>query len=500
MTQNIQLDDFKKLIQNENTRVVFDTSGLLHLFECSPNLTTKILNNLEKIEDKLWIPEQVHNEYLRNKDKTKQREMNKFKNIFTSYQKKIDSLENEFGKLNIRYKNFNFNGIDELDTSLVEGINQIKQKLNQYKEARDTDEQENKLLLREEGIETFIQKIIGNGNIGEAFSLEELLSIYQEGEVRFKYAIPPGYKDVGKDDTDNEKTAKFGDLIVWKEILKIAKESNKNIIFVMEDNKPDWWEKNNNEKTGPRKELIKEFHDVAGKENEFLMLGTNQFSSFLSRMYEEIKDAIESFIDDNCTDILLNSIEEVGLDNLIELYTSLTSRFINNGELQQYLDYPLKDVEVEGFDELKIEEINVDFLEQFFEIEARFTASIDVTVESSLSSEFVQYDKVDIEIAGKINSKYRVDYSKYEEEFDLEKLEAENVIIQYMLVYQTDVDFNGDIDSLMQCKDCYKPGFYQHSSGSLICEKCADKYFACPNCGIYFDILFGAFCETCGNN
>lgn len=497
MTQNTKLEFFKTLIDDERTIIVFDTSSLLHFFECSPDLAAKLIENLTTIEHKLWIPHQVYNEYINKKDSVKQREMNKFKNIIINYIKHIDSLESEYGKLHLRYRNYNINGINNLEVDLNNSIEIIKERLTSFGRERASDEQENKLLFRKDNIETFINNIKDEGNVGTPFTLNELLSIYQEGEIRFKYAIPPGYKDRKKDTKELSNTAKFGDLIIWKEILQQVQVHNRNIIFIMEDNKPDWWEIDNNVLIGPRKELMKEFNEISDSKSKLLMLGTSNFSSLLSLMYEDIKSAMESFIEDTCEEIVFNSIEENGLDNLIELYTTFTTRLLHTGELQPYIEYPITAVELTDINKLEIEEINISFSEDSFEIEARISANVEGVIESTASSEFALYDEVTINIAGKITANYEVDYTKYTEEFEYDSLNIENISIVDTIIEHTDFDIKGDISDLMLCQDCFQQAEYQHTKGGLVCSKCSVRYQSCPKCGIFFDELHGEYCYSC---
>ena len=54
--------------------------------------------------------------------------------------------------------------------------------------------------------------------------------------------------------------ALYGDLIVWKQTIEKAKESNRDVIFVTDDKKNDWFEaKVKGKRSGPRKELLREF-------------------------------------------------------------------------------------------------------------------------------------------------------------------------------------------------------------------------------------------------
>ena len=75
----------------------------------------------------------------------------------------------------------------------------------------------------------------------------------EEGEKRYSKNIPPGYKDKGKGGL-----REYCDLIIWKEILGYAKEENKNVTFMTDDVKEDWWERNGKDLNFHSK-LIKEF-------------------------------------------------------------------------------------------------------------------------------------------------------------------------------------------------------------------------------------------------
>jgi hypothetical protein len=59
-------------------------------------------------------------------------------------------------------------------------------------------------------------------------------------DVRAPSRIPPGFADVSKIDSAGE-TAGAGDYLIWCEILKIARASSRDVLFVSNDAKSDWW-------------------------------------------------------------------------------------------------------------------------------------------------------------------------------------------------------------------------------------------------------------------
>ena len=96
-------------------------------------------------------------------------------------------------------------------------------------------------------------------------------------------------------------------MFVWKDIVTIAKEKNTNIIFVCNDTKEDWWEKNKDTPIDLRQELNEEFKET----NPSLSIHFLTLDKFFSYLAEELKlgksksalqlsalDDIKSILDD----------------------------------------------------------------------------------------------------------------------------------------------------------------------------------------------------------
>ncbi len=113
------------------------------------------------------------------------------------------------------------------------------------------------------------------GKITESFSNEQLREIYSEGENRYKLKIPPGYED----EKTKEGNKKFGDLILWKQILLKAKELKKDVILINDERKTDWWWKiKDGRNMGPRQELVQEMKEDSGV--NFHMYSSERFLSY----------------------------------------------------------------------------------------------------------------------------------------------------------------------------------------------------------------------------
>ena len=115
-----------------------------------------------------------------------------------------------------------------------------------------------------------------NDRIGANYSDSELLSIYKEGQCRFNNFIPPGYKDASK-----PEPGRYGDLIIWKQLIDKATKDKKSILLISDDEKEDWLLRTSGKTVGPRAELIREF--INATDQKFHI---NSAFKFLQNSYE----------------------------------------------------------------------------------------------------------------------------------------------------------------------------------------------------------------------
>ncbi|OVE86825.1 sulfotransferase family protein [Agrobacterium tumefaciens] len=135
------------------------------------------------------------------------------------------------------------------------------------------------------------------GRIGDKWKPEQLAALKKEGEDRYTKKIPPGYKDAKKDAGEFDK---YGDLIIWKDMIGKAKADKRPVIFISDDAKEDWWWIHKGRKLGPRPELIEEFQ--AGSDQDFHIYEFAQFLRFAGERFPEIKagvDQVEKSLQDD---------------------------------------------------------------------------------------------------------------------------------------------------------------------------------------------------------
>jgi hypothetical protein len=114
-------------------------------------------------------------------------------------------------------------------------------------------------LFDEDPIREELGSLIGS-RLGEPMVPSELEKALEAGKDRYDKRIPPGFLDADKEDD-----LRFGDLILWLEMLEQAKKTSRPVLFVTDDEKEDWWWKYKGRTLGPRPELVHEMFEVSAQ-------------------------------------------------------------------------------------------------------------------------------------------------------------------------------------------------------------------------------------------
>ncbi len=240
---------------------VFDANILLNLYRYSDATRKEFLGLLEKIKDRVWLPHRAAEEYLSNRLSV----IDQQEQSYDSTIKSINSLKSDLD--NARQHPFvskqTMEAIDSVFNTLCDELLSNKKVHSQR--------------ISNDEIKESISKIFEN-RVGSPFDQEELDKLVADGEERYKQKIPPGFKDASKS-SDSEvftdKCRRYGDLIVWKQVLERSSEVSKGVILVTDDKKDDWWERFKGKTVGPRPELVKEFKD--NTDNTFHMYQADRF-------------------------------------------------------------------------------------------------------------------------------------------------------------------------------------------------------------------------------
>lgn len=262
---------------------VFDTNVLLNLYRYHERTREELLETLDKLAERIWIPHHVALEFQRNRLTVIAAQGRRFSDIRKVVEKAKTDLANSINNLQLTKRHALINP-EPLTTGFENLTSSFLAELDKLQESQQT-------LTAPDPIKTRIENIF-DGKVGAAFaSQEDIDKKNKEAEARYKLKIPPGYKDSDKDKDGPDDfhhngltyKKKFGDYIVWTQILSHAADSQqKKLIFITDDAKEDWWQQIDFEgpKTiGPRTELIEEANR-AGKLDTFLMYKPENFLKY----------------------------------------------------------------------------------------------------------------------------------------------------------------------------------------------------------------------------
>ncbi|MDN4526402.1 PIN domain-containing protein [Fictibacillus fluitans] len=293
---------------------VFDTNVLLNFFRTEDEIRSKLLNILELLKDRVFVPYQVAMEYHHRLQEEIHNQNKTYNNMNAMLTKKFGDIKNDINNKYNRHVNLNLEKIFEV---LEQSLSTVKKEIESQKQSHPLlDETARK-------IAHLLESCVGSSYETQ----EELDDLYKEGELRFQNKIPPGFGDL-KEKKDRNRNHLgliyqdvYGDFLVWKQILMEASEKRKNVIIVTGDSeKGDWWllDKNKN-KIAPHPQLLQEFH----KETEGELCYIYDPDEFIRRAYEFFKLGSEEEsvkVAKGMTDVSDTYNEELLMDTGLDLF------------------------------------------------------------------------------------------------------------------------------------------------------------------------------------
>ncbi|MBD2279163.1 DUF4935 domain-containing protein [Aphanizomenon flos-aquae FACHB-1040] len=263
----------------------FDTNVLLHIYRYSPKTRERLFDILEKLQERIWIPHQVGYEFHKNRLNVISSQSNAYDKLVKILEDnlKIEKIGDLSKQLDQYEKDYNRHSTIEVNKKSGDIKTKIKELIKTVIESVKNDLQDSKEnhpdLSKEDPFQNRMIEIL-NGRIGSPYP--DLLNIYKLAEERFKYLIPPGYKD--KDDRRKSVPDIYGDAILWLQLIDYAKSEKKPIIFVTDDDKEDWWLENGRKTISPRPELVQEMLTEAGV--GFYMYSADRFLDYAQKFLE----------------------------------------------------------------------------------------------------------------------------------------------------------------------------------------------------------------------
>lgn len=248
--------DIKKIW--EDGIILFDTNVLLNLYRYSDATQETLLELINKFSKQIYLPHQAALEYNRNRYEVIAEQEKAYKEFL----EKISHIQKDLQSSS--KPPFLTSKVDnDLNIVFEKVISEVDDSIKKYCEYLKQDPIYNKISL------------LFENKITDQYNEEELKEIYKEGEERFKMKIPPGFED----EKNKEGNRKYGDLVLWKQVIDLAKKLKKDIILVTDERKLDWWWKiKDGRNMGARQELIQEMKNEANV--EFHMYSSERFLSY----------------------------------------------------------------------------------------------------------------------------------------------------------------------------------------------------------------------------
>ena len=262
-----------QLFKSKDCYFVFDTNALLDIYRLGKDTAEKVLLLLDKFKDRIVIPMHVAREYHEH-----------MLDIITEICAKYDDFlchnatEKILGGLFSSLKIENFPSVKRkfvkyLKPAIDEMFREVEAEHRYMKDQFQTWDLQGKL-----------SDALGE-MVLEGFTDEEIREIEKEGGTRYSKNIPPGYKDL-----KTKNTNVYGDLIIWKEILKCAKANRCSVVFIGRDMKEDWIQKLHGMICGPRQELLDEYNKYSPT-GKFHIYTLDQFLEFANGIDKVLDDA-----------------------------------------------------------------------------------------------------------------------------------------------------------------------------------------------------------------
>src|SRR5699024_7518638 len=181
-----------------------------------------------------------------------------------------------------------------------------------------------------DGENEIYQKLISviEDRIGDKYSLEWISKVEVEGEGRYEKQIPPGYSDVEKSEQNEpirryseiEYQRKFGDLIIWQDIIEKAKDRDvegDKVVFVTNDGtskrKSDLLYKVKGMTVGPSISMMNELYQESKK--KFYIMDNFRFVTKAQNLNDEEASQLKEKLKMKTDEYRRNSLLEEHIKN-----------------------------------------------------------------------------------------------------------------------------------------------------------------------------------------
>lgn len=317
--------------------IVLDTNVLLNVYRYSPDFSDFALECMKSIADSIVLPATVRLEYERHRMAGFANMKKRLADVGKETEKQISNAKDKIIASCATFKRLQYVEADELITLLSDKMDDVSKALTDYFDNHASLDLIQRSWGETDYLFSFIQVLDNNNQIMPQVSQEDIYRWCDDGETRYKKLTPPGFEDA----KNKDGVRKYSDLIMWREMLLYAKKHSKSIIFVTDDVKSDWYEKNGADRKFHSK-LLSEFSETG---QTIVPMTSKQFLSEVSEAYGiEQSDAVE---------IALRMTDESYFNSVYySVFESVMDQLVYNAS--DYIDDSTAHIGSEGIDEFEI--------------------------------------------------------------------------------------------------------------------------------------------------
>jgi len=262
--------------------IVVDTNVLLNMYRYSVASRTEFAAVLQTLSDRLWIPHQVALEFHKNRLSVIDEQLSAFDSVLKKLSSARDAFAGDMGQ---------FRKNESIDIAKLISHHQVMSNdliamVIAAKEAHPRVPQN-----MDEDMTAILVTSLFDGRVGEPFEEGRMKKLFEDGAKRYQSKVPPGYKDSNKPEPQ-----KYGDLVLWMQLMEHAKSNEQDVLFITDDGKEDWWRQEHGKTIGPQPELIHEFKNQTGHQvhfyspQQFLARAQDELNAHISQStYDEVE-------------------------------------------------------------------------------------------------------------------------------------------------------------------------------------------------------------------
>ncbi|BBY62096.1 PIN-like domain-containing protein [Mycolicibacterium helvum] len=220
--------------------IALDANVMLDLYRVGHGQREQILDVLQKVKERLFIPYQAALEFQRNRLE-----------VAFKMQQLVKTLPER-----LRIKDSDLSDIR--DPILKADIQRLADEAAAKFEGEVTRLWEDHMVAyddvrRSDPVRDALDALLSADSVGDPPAQKEIEERSKTALQRFEDRIPPGYMDASKD-----PLKAVGDYLIWRELLDHFGTADRPLLFVSRDEKEDWYTIVRGQKIGPRPELRSE--------------------------------------------------------------------------------------------------------------------------------------------------------------------------------------------------------------------------------------------------